>query len=108
MSSGPGDDHRSIAILDAPGHEPLLRVLLKAYEQSAAGKGKERHAQGRAFLDQPIMTIQQQVGTSFALGQAIKKLQESQRLPTNAALAEILGAIVYCAAAYLHRERLTK
>jgi hypothetical protein len=42
------------------------------------------------------------VGDGFALGQAIKKIQESQRLPHEAAEKELLGAIVYVAGAVVH------
>ena len=103
---GPGKlTYSSLSSTDIPGYEDLRRVLELAYSQAARGKGKERHADGRAFMDQPIMLIQEMIGPGFGLGQACKKLQESQRLEWSHAQNELLGAIVYIAAAYLHREK---
>ncbi len=83
----------------------LDRVLRLAYEQSATGKGKDRHANSKAFDEQPIIEIARMVGAGFNTGQAMKKLQESmgfhRQNKHEAALAELLGAIVYTAAAYL-------
>ena len=93
------------SLSDVSGYEDLRRVLEMAYNQAARGKGKARHADGRAFVDQPIMLIQEMIGPGFGLGQACKKLQESQRLDWSQAQNELLGAIVYIAAAYLHREK---
>lgn len=91
-----------------PGYELLAAVMDKALHQAALGKGAARHAQpGVPFEEQPLVQICQWLGSNhFALGQAIKKLRESARLPKEQALADILGAINYAAAAYLERERL--
>ena len=91
------------------GYEPLKRVLDEAYQQAAGGKGKERHASdGRPFMEQPIMTIARDVGNGFLTGQAIKKAIEARRINSlrgpGAAKAELLGAIVYLAAAVLRVE----
>ena len=81
----------------------LKRVLDMAYEQASAGKGKERHANGKAFTEQPIFTITALVGLGFPLGQAMKKAQEARAMALrgeqSAAYRELLGAIVYLAAA---------
>lgn len=90
-----------------PDYRELDRVLSLAFDQASKGKGKERHACNLPFEQQPIIRIQQLVGQGYALGQAMKKLQESQRLPKKMALAEMLGAIVYIAAAYLYTESST-
>jgi len=98
---------------DVAGYEDLKRVLLLAYDQSARGKGKDRHARKRPFNLQPITIIPELLGSYEGLGglvyQVIKKSQESvgmaSRDRTEAAKAELLGAIVYAAAAYLHIER---
>jgi hypothetical protein len=88
----------------ADTHLSLLHILLDAFEQSAVGKGKERHGTATRFEDQPIFQIPkllggEKFGQGFRLGQALKKLQESTRLPTaEAAYRELLGAIVYIAA----------
>lgn len=84
-------------------YKVLKDVLDKALKQASEGKGKERHATDNPFQDQPICVITQQVGQGYPLGQAIKKLIESQRLPQDMARAEMLGAINYIAAAYHER-----
>jgi hypothetical protein len=86
------------------GYEQLLFILTKALNQAQHGKGKERHAvDGQAFEDQQICEITRRVGLGYPLGQAMKKIIESQRLPIDMAAAELLGAINYIAAAYLVR-----
>lgn len=84
---------------------PLHRVLMLAYEQSSSGKGKNRHANGKAFLQQPIMEIGRMVGIGYQLGQAMKKAQEAGGMASRgqiaAAQAELLGAINYLAAAHI-------
>lgn len=86
-------------------YAPLSTVLNAAYDQAAIGKGKDRHARGKAFLEQPIMEIGRMVGPGYATGQAMKKLQEAKAMADrgqfDAAMHEILGAINYCAAAYI-------
>lgn len=86
------------------GYEPLARVLGLAYDQSAKGKGKERHANGKPFAKQPIMEIGRMVGVGYHTGQIMKKVQEATSMAARgdaeAAKAELLGAIVYSAAAY--------
>ena len=84
------------------GYEPLYEVLRRALDQAQSGKGHERHATDKPFLHQPILTIGRMVGTGYQLGQAMKKAQESTRLPTKERqVAELLGAINYLAAAIL-------
>lgn len=90
-----------------PGYEALARVLGLAYDQSAKGKGKERHANARPFLDQPIMTIGRMLGSTAdgEFYQVIKKAQEASNMVargnTSGAKAELLGVIVYAAATYI-------
>lgn len=86
----------------APGYETLHRELMDAYLQSAHGKGKVRHANGRSFDRQPILELARLYGPGFAAGQAAKKTQEAlgmlSRGEKDKALAEVHGAIVYLAA----------
>lgn len=86
-------------------YQPLNDVLRAAYQQAASGKGRDRHANGKPFLDQPIMEIGRMVGMGYQTGQAMKKAQEAggmvQRGQHDAARAELLGAINYLAAAYI-------
>ncbi len=90
---------------DVPGYEKLRDVLHRAYEQSAVGKGVDRHANGKPFHEQPIAIGVQHFGIGGALFQAFKKAEEAQRLPTDRAVAELLGAIVYLSAAVIELER---
>lgn len=91
-------------VLRADGYESLADVLHRAFQQASAGKGAERHGQGQAFTDQPMQQLIALYGQGFALGQAAKKAQESQRMPTARAVAELLGAIVYLAGAVIALE----
>jgi len=102
MVAAPSQGGFRASRLQAPeGYGPLARVLDDALGQAAEGKGKERHANGEPFINQPIMSIARGVGEGYHLGQAIKKLLESQRLPTDRAIVERLGAINYIAASIL-------
>lgn len=79
----------------------LWRVLNDAYEQAAVGKGRERHANGEAFEDQIICEVTRRLGLAYPLGQAVKKIYESQRLGGDSGVRELLGAINYVAAAVI-------
>lgn len=83
------------------GYYALFSVLNDALNQAQNGKGAERHGNGLSFTDQPALTISRAVGLGFPLGQAMKKIQECQRMDTDAAKRELLGAINYLAAAIL-------
>lgn len=89
--------------MESNGYESLADVLSRAYEQASEGKGKERHAsEGQAFEDQPMMAINQSLGSIDGfLFQAAKKAQEARRLPAGRAQAELLGAINYLAGAVI-------
>jgi len=83
----------------------LSKVLRRAYDQAATGKGAERHAKDLPFSQQPMQRLQELYGVGFALGQAGKKMQESMRLPHDAAIRELLGAINYIAGAVIYMEK---
>lgn len=83
----------------------LQEILSRAYEQAASGKGSQRHAQGQPFFEQPMQKLIDLYGVGFALGQAGKKMQESQRLDKDAGVRELLGAIVYIAGAIISMEK---
>ena len=95
-------DPRDIAPAST-GYGDLHAILQDAFDQSASGKGRERHANDKPFDRQPIMEIGRMVGPGYAIGQAMKKLQEAMtmqsRNQTDAADRELLGSIVYAAAA---------
>jgi hypothetical protein len=86
-----------------PEYSDLFEVLREALDQAQDGKGHERHASAddQPYTDQPVLTITRAVGLGFPLGQAMKKIQECQRMDTDAAKRELLGAINYLAAAVL-------
>jgi hypothetical protein len=86
----------------------LRDVLDEALYQAQCGKGAERHAgDGEAFEDQQIVQLGEWLGSNhFEIGQACKKSIESARMPRDRAVAELLGAINYLAAAVLVLRRL--
>lgn len=91
--------------LQAEGYEALALVLQRAFIQAAHGKGKERHAQGEPFTRQVMQDGARRFGVGSLLFQAFKKSEESQRLPHDKAVAELLGAIVYLAGAVIAMEQ---
>lgn len=87
------------------GYVPLYSILIRALAQAQSGKGSERHGQGLPFEEQPIVVIPRLQNSDIGLMyQAIKKLQESQRMDTGAAVKERLGAINYIAASIMWLE----
>lgn len=88
-----------------PGYENLAAVLQQSLDQAQHGKGKERHANSKPFDRQPIMEIGRMVGLGSPTGQAQKKTQEAvgmfNRGEPERAIAELLGAINYLAAAIM-------
>lgn len=98
------DTSEWVKVTVQPAYYDLFIVLQKALYQAQDGKGHERHGNGLSFLEQPALTITRAVGLGFPLGQAMKKIQESQRMDTDAAKRELLGAINYLAAAVLFLE----
>lgn len=88
-----------------PNYAVLRKVLDDAYRQASEGKGKERHADGRTFEEQPLFRISEMVGIGFPIGQLIKKADESRGMQHKPAYQELLGVIVYAAAAAWMRIR---
>ena len=90
--------------MEAPNeYRSLHGVLQEALEQASEGKGKERHASdGEAFENQPICEIARRLDGG-PLYQAVKKIYESQRLPGEAGVRELLGAINYIGAEIILR-----
>jgi hypothetical protein len=89
-----------------PGYESIAVVLDEALAHAQSGKGRERHASGEPFVEQPIVSICEDLGSpQFAIGQAHKKSREALRLGRLAARHELLGAINYLAAAILVLDR---
>ena len=85
-----------------PGYESLATVYDSAIEQASEGKGRERHAEaGEPYEKQVICEVARRVGLGYPLGQAVKKIYESQRLGGERGVAELLGALNYVAAAVI-------
>jgi len=87
--------------------QDFVSVLADAYRQTAQGKGEKRHGGGLTFQEQPIITDPIQVGhPGGLLFQGRKKSTESEgmfrRGELDACYRELLGSIVYTAAAALY------
>lgn len=94
-------------IPDDPSIEDVRGILSEAYDQTANGKGRERHETEGGIEEQPAMEISRRVGIGFLLGQAIKKLMEQARLPPEMARNEILGAMNYLTFAIIMDQECT-
>lgn len=86
-------------------YHALHAILQNAFEDSASGKGVERHVdpgKKTRWVDQPIITNTVMTGFGGPLYQAIKKADEGARFAragnATKALREFHGAIVYLAA----------
>ncbi|XAI95139.1 hypothetical protein [Microcystis phage Mwe-JY13] len=101
------DQIKTMNVNILPEYEALFDVLIDAMLQASDGKGKERHANDRPFLQQPICEIGRMLGSvcDGELYQAIKKAQEASNMlargENKRAEAELLGAINYLAAAVI-------
>lgn len=90
-----------------PGYEPLAAVLQEALDQAQHGKGARCHANGKPFLEQPIMTGARECGEGGLTFQARKKILEAQNCADDArAITDMLGAINYVAAQVILRREL--
>ena len=88
-----------------PGYEQLANVLQDALDQAQAGKGSQRHANGKPFLEQPIITDGRACGLAGPAFQARKKILEALHCPyEERAVQDLLGAIVYTAAMVILKE----
>lgn len=90
------------------GFEELGKIFERAIQQSANGKGSERHqVDGEPWHEQFICKKGLRAGNAgFAIGQASKKLDEGERMAPDSAVREFLGALVYGAAAIYTLETL--
>mgnify|MGYP003407105016 FL=1 len=89
-------------------NDVLKRILNNAYNQSAKGKGIERHgATGATFAEQQIVSFGLETKSiNYNIGQANKKIREALNLPAVKAIHELLGAINYIAGAIAILEKL--
>lgn len=111
-SAWPTPKQKARAPFEADGYEDLARILLSAFDQSAHGKGKQRHANGRPFKEQPIMALARLTGIDAHAYQISKKATEAsamfKRGDLEAAMAEFRGVIIYAAAAILLAEEQSR
>lgn len=93
------DPSQGSAFGTVDGYESLELILSMAYQQAACGKGKERHASGRPFHDQPMQRESDDLGHCGGLVyQVRKKTREGMAMPENERkIKELLGAINYLA-----------
>jgi phage terminase large subunit GpA-like protein len=86
-----------------PGsYDELKEVLDMAFKRASEGKGKERHANDKPFIEQDIITEQEFLGQYPVIFQIRKKAKETLRLKSNEAkINEYLDIIVYAAAAVI-------
>lgn len=91
---------------DRDDYLPLLNTFLGALDQAAYGKGRDRHANGLPFTEQPILTMAKMLGSDAGLAQqVIKKTIEARGLPTHGArISELRGVLVYAAAMVLFED----
>lgn len=86
-----------------PGYEPLAELMQESLDQAQSGKGKERHANERPFVNQTLMNNTRAVGTGYPCGQAMKKAEELHGMVERGeyaqAIEECYGAAVYLLAA---------
>lgn len=95
---------REVKVL--PGYECLFDVLVAALEQAQSGKGAERHANDLPFGKQPMQSVADATGSvDGMLFQMMKKARESNGMPLDRAVRELLGSIVYAAGAVIWRQR---
>ena len=88
-----------------PGYEQLANVLQDALDQAQAGKGSQRQANGKPFLEQPIITDGRACGLAGPAFQARKTILEALNCPDeDRAVQNLLGAIVYTAAMVILKE----
>jgi hypothetical protein len=83
---------------------PLQKVLDEAFLQASHGKGKQCHANGKPFIEQPIMTELRLLGPAGSVQQVRKKVLEAMNCKDDErAVEDLLGAIVYTAAMVIAR-----
>lgn len=104
-SKTPDNVQKFVEKCENDNYSELKRIFTMAVEQAENGKGKERHANDEPFEKQKICSLNRQIGSNHGLiYQACKKAIESNRLSKERAIAEILGAINYLAAAIILKE----
>lgn len=85
-------------------YAPLMGVLMRAHDQASNGKGKERHSNGKDFMNQPIITDGRNLPDGLIFQARKKLLEASKCADTERAVTDLLGAIVYTAAYVIIRE----
>jgi len=99
----------SIAI-PSGAYSALRAILDEALTRASEGKGKDRHANGKPFDEQPIVGLNLSLGSQDGpLFQIMKKCQEASRFYASGererAENELLDCIVYAAGAVITGRR---
>jgi hypothetical protein len=82
---------------------PLYEAFGDAVKQQTEGKGMRHGGSVVPFLEQPIFQISKHTGVGGLIFQMVKKAQEACGKDDQEAFErELLGALVYGGAAYLH------
>lgn len=94
----------NISICD--DYATLRTILDEALTRASEGKGKDRHANGKPFDEQPIVTLNLSLGSQDGpLFQIMKKCQEASKFYASGererAENELLDCIVYAAGAVI-------
>jgi len=89
-----------------PGYTTLSAILAEALTRASEGKGKDRHANGKPFDEQPIVTLNLTLGSQDGpLFQIQKKCAEASRFyaagERERAENELLDCIVYAVGAVI-------
>lgn len=83
-------------------YQELEEGLKAAYERAALGKGKERHANDKGFMEQDIITEAEIFGIGPHMFQVRKKARELMGFKEpERQMNELLDIAVYAIAAYL-------
>ena len=99
----PAEDDPTPDDVTAPDHyAPLREFLDAALERASKGKGHQRHANGKPFLEQPTLVDARLMNSPDGMvAQIRKKALELRGLEREAAMREALDIAVYAGAVWL-------
>lgn len=107
---GGHEDHIPLNFLYEDRYYHLRTILDEALTRASEGKGKDRHANGKPFGEQPIVALNLSLGSQDGpLFQIQKKCAEASRFYASGererAENELLDCIVYAAGAVITGRR---
>lgn len=89
----------NIAVNVPANYKRLGQTVERALRRIIDGKGAQRHSGHLPWVKQPMFDIGAKVGSGFAIGQVLKKIDEALRMEDAAAVNELLDCIGYLAGA---------